>query len=245
MEAIDRLAAEYRDLPIQARSYFIISRPKNSQDTVSVHSILDYEKLNSDTDELILAFSDPCSRGDYPGWPLRNLLAYVACKAIKAINKVLCYRLDGHSCAGSLLLEIDWSTREETDASGCDTYPGIMGWERNLNGKLLPRKVDLGATLDPKMIATNAVDLNLKLMRWRLVPNLDLEKLTATKCLLLGSGTLGCNVARALLVGFIFIVIMKFFHDVFNLFTGLGCPPYYFCRFWQGVLLKSSQAVPI
>ena len=36
-------------------------------------------------------------------------------------------------------------------------------------------------------------------MRWRALPELDTDKLAATKCLLLGAGTLGCNVARCLL----------------------------------------------
>ena len=63
-----------------------------------------------------------------------------------------------------------------------------------------PRMVNLSSTMDPVKLAESAVDLNLKLMRWRLVPDVDLEKINATKCLLLGSGTLGCNVARSLLV---------------------------------------------
>jgi ubiquitin-like modifier-activating enzyme ATG7 len=44
-----------------------------------------------------------------------------------------------------------------------------------------------------------AVDLNLRLMRWRLWPDVDTDKLAKTNCLLLGAGTLGCAVARCLL----------------------------------------------
>lgn len=43
------------------------------------------------------------------------------------------------------------------------------------------------------------MDLNLKLMRWRLLPAIELEKVAGTKALLLGAGTLGSNVARALM----------------------------------------------
>ena len=53
--------------------------------------------------------------------------------------------------------------------------------------------------MDPVKIAESSVDLNLKLMKWRLVPELDLEKIKRTGFLLLGSGTLGCGVARGLL----------------------------------------------
>jgi len=37
-------------------------------------------------------------------------------------------------------------------------------------------------------------------MRWRILPSLDLEKISSTRCLLLGAGTLGCYVSRVLLV---------------------------------------------
>lgn len=49
-------------------------------------------------------------------------------------------------------------------------------------------------------LADQATSLNLKLMRWRVLPELDLEKVENTKCLLLGAGTLGCYVARGLAV---------------------------------------------
>lgn len=75
-----------------------------------------------------------------------------------------------------------------------------VGWEKNDKGKLGPRVVDLGPTMDPLRLANQAVDLNLKLMRWRIMPSLDLDKISSTKCLLLGAGTLGCYVSRVLMV---------------------------------------------
>ena len=48
-------------------------------------------------------------------------------------------------------------------------------------------------------LADQSVDLNLKLMKWRISPGLDLEKIKRTRCLLLGAGTLGSYVARNLL----------------------------------------------
>jgi len=62
------------------------------------------------------------------------------------------------------------------------------GWELNARGKLGPRMMSLGPSMDPRQLAESAVDLNLKLMRWRAAPALNTARLAATKCLLLGAG---------------------------------------------------------
>ena len=41
-----------------------------------------------------------------------------------------------------------------------------------------------------RRLAESAVDLNLRLMRWRVAEGLDLDKLASTRCLLLGAGQL-------------------------------------------------------
>ena len=72
----------------------------------------------------------------------------------------------------------------------------VTGWEKNDKNQFAPRFANMRSSMDPKSLAESSVDLNLKLMKWRLVPDLDLPKMYNLKCLLIGSGTLGCNVAR-------------------------------------------------
>lgn len=63
----------------------------------------------------------------------------------------------------------------------------------------MPKVSNLALIMDPSQLMAQAVDLNIGLMKWRLWPSLQRERLANTKCLLFGSGTLGCAVARALL----------------------------------------------
>ena len=53
--------------------------------------------------------------------------------------------------------------------------------------------------MDPEKLARDAVDLNLKLMRWRQAPTLHVDAISKSKIVLVGAGTLGCSVARTLL----------------------------------------------
>lgn len=75
-----------------------------------------------------------------------------------------------------------------------------IGWEPNPQGKFTAKVADMGKTMDTKKMCEEAANLNLKLMKWRLLPNINLNLMSKTKCLLFGSGTLGCAVARSLLV---------------------------------------------
>ena len=91
---------------------------------------------------------------------------------------------------------------ESATEADANTRPSTVSWEKNPQGKLGPRLADLAPMMDPARLADQAVDLNLKLMRWRILPSLDLEVIAGTKCLLLGAGTLGCYVARSLMARF-------------------------------------------
>jgi ubiquitin-like modifier-activating enzyme ATG7 len=75
----------------------------------------------------------------------------------------------------------------------------VVGWELNARAKPGPRSVNLRPLLDPTHLAIQAADLNLKLMKWRMIPDLNVDRLQSVKVLLIGAGTLGCNVARVLL----------------------------------------------
>ncbi|CCE61607.1 hypothetical protein TPHA_0A05330 [Tetrapisispora phaffii CBS 4417] len=103
---------------------------------------------------------------------------------------VVFVRSDPSSFSMSLSLMIDESV---------DSNLAIGGWEKNTNGKLTPVAIDLSTLIDPITIVDQSVDLNLKLMKWRIAPDLDLDKIKNSKILLLGAGTLGCYVARSLM----------------------------------------------
>lgn len=148
---------------------------------------------------LVVGIADPSGSAEHPGWPVRNMLAAVSHYSPRREVRVLCYRevtRQGRTdISGSLIFDVQLGERPA--AGG---VPGhIKGWEKNHKQKLSPRICNLSSSMDPKRLAASAVDLNLSLMRWRLMPEVDLPMVAGTKCLLVGAGTLGCNVARCLM----------------------------------------------
>ena len=79
--------------------------------------------------------------------------------------------------------------------------PGLtaVGWEPNQSGVLAPRLAQLQPPPDNEALADQTSRLNLSLMRWRMLPELDVQALVALRVLFLGAGTLGCHLARDLL----------------------------------------------
>jgi len=197
IEAVDAFADQQTE-----NSFFAIVLDENEPDsTPSVHPLKsDFAALSTANRSVFLCFCDPSNFESHPGWPLRNLLTLYAVHfaEIKPDLDVICYRdvkKNGvRSIDGSLVLRLRIPILGDKNA-----MPSVVGWEKNEHGKLGPRHVNLSRSMDPRRVAESAVDLNLKLMRWRLVPDLDLETILNTRVLILGTGTLGCNVARGLM----------------------------------------------
>lgn len=186
---------QFQSASTSYQTHFLI---KETDDTFTIHNVSETENLLQD--KIIFAFFDPCSSDDFPGWPLRNylyLISYTWGDRLSEVD-IICFKdrmkSGVRSIAHSLIL-----TLKIPSVKGTTECPTFVGWEKNERNKMGPRMVNLSQSMDPTKLAASAVDLNLKLMRWRLMPDLELDKICNTKCLLLGSGTLGCNVARCLI----------------------------------------------
>eukprot|EP01114_Cavostelium_apophysatum_P021406 TRINITY_DN7457_c0_g1_i3.p1 TRINITY_DN7457_c0_g1~~TRINITY_DN7457_c0_g1_i3.p1 ORF type:complete len:569 (-),score=161.84 TRINITY_DN7457_c0_g1_i3:54-1760(-) len=182
----------------EERSYPAFFLLKKDGDRLRLGLLSEWESFKNEKD-VTVGFVDPSARPLHPGWPLRNFLMLIAKQWKLDKVKVVCYR-DWSTFTGestSITIDVVFPTGYR-DSLG-DNVPTAIGWEKNHQGKLAPKFVSLGQTLDPIRLAASSVDLNIKLMQWRLLPSLNLSKITSTRCLLLGAGTLGCSVARSLM----------------------------------------------
>jgi ubiquitin-like modifier-activating enzyme ATG7 len=168
-------------------------------------------------EDLIFGFLDPSrfestTSDELPamGWPMRNMIAFLSIHLnlgglnvqILSFRPKRLHRMQDECCitdmetSSSFLLEVSVPPRGDYLFDG---HYKVVGWELNARGKPGPRSVNLRPLLDQNHLAIQAADLNLKLMKWRMIPNLNVDLLQSTKVLLIGAGTLGCSVARTLL----------------------------------------------
>ncbi|KOS22748.1 Ubiquitin-like modifier-activating enzyme atg7 [Escovopsis weberi] len=145
-----------------------------------------------------IAFVDPSTYEEGPSWPLRNLLVLIRQRFGLSKANILCFRdmWSRRHEARSIILPLEM---DPVEIMTIKEMPKVTGWERARNGKLQAQQANLGEYMDPTKLADSSVDLNLKLMKWRLAPDLNLDLIKNTKCLLLGAGTLGGYVSRNLL----------------------------------------------
>ena len=107
------------------------------------------------------------------------------------------YKNGSRNISNSIVFTIELN---DVSCESAHVDKSIIGWERNEKNLLQPKVVDMAGSMNTEKLAESAVSLNLKLMKWRIAPNINLDIIKSQKCLLLGSGTLGCNVARCLMV---------------------------------------------
>eukprot|EP00897_Mesotaenium_endlicherianum_P002215 jgi/Mesen1/2020/ME000148S01118 len=155
--------------------------------STTAHPLSRWHHLQKQGGQVMLVFLDPCHLADNPGWPLRNLLALAAVRWNIRQLRVLCWRENRGrpDLARCPVLEITLPDLSAWTEGG--RIPEAVGWEKNSKGVNGPRVADLAPALDPVRLATAAADLNLKLMRWRMLPSLDVPRLSSTRCLLLGA----------------------------------------------------------
>ena len=174
------------------------------------------------SDDCLICFADPSNYTEpgpvAPAWCLRNLLCLIRQRWKRDRVQILCYR-ETHTrrdAARSIILDMHiprHPTKRPTTASSQASdktqeseqekdplaLPKVVGWERDKRNKLAGQFASLAESMDPERLADTSVDLNLQLIKWRISPNIDLDSVKNTKCLLLGAGTLGSYVSRNLL----------------------------------------------
>ncbi|XP_033223571.1 ubiquitin-like modifier-activating enzyme ATG7 [Belonocnema kinseyi] len=207
---IEEMQAGFLQLDSKSKSFFsvFVSTENNSLKITSLAEGIEFvQSLNLDSKKsenncnIYFSFYDPCGNLA-PGWPLRNLLCLLFWHApnFSFHSSINFLSIRGSDLQKSIIYTLISKVHEDVESVRKSILEGrFVGWESNANGKMGPNIADLSDAMDPIKLSSRAVNLNLKLIKWRLVPELDLEKISGLRCLLLGAGTLGCSVARVLL----------------------------------------------
>ncbi|KAL6574075.1 Autophagy protein 7 [Orobanche hederae] len=177
--------------------FFLVFISSNSD--VTIKHLAEFEACQRDSLKVLFGFYDPCHLPNNPGWPLRNFLWFIYRRWGLQKVQFFCYRENRGFADLESSLVGEASIPNQQELRNYQNIPNAVGWELNNRGKKASRCISLANTMDPTRLAIEAADLNLKLMRWRQLPSLNFNVLSSTRCLLLGAGTLGCQVARMLM----------------------------------------------
>eukprot|EP01126_Amoeba_proteus_P056247 TRINITY_DN7051_c0_g1_i11.p1 TRINITY_DN7051_c0_g1~~TRINITY_DN7051_c0_g1_i11.p1 ORF type:complete len:448 (+),score=83.86 TRINITY_DN7051_c0_g1_i11:449-1792(+) len=178
--------------------FFIIVREPDGVIIKDICSFTETSYRLGTTEEIYFGIMDPANSDNIPGWPVRNFLTLL--NVAFKLSHVKIVTVKYSRCDSTKILAQFFSLKlSDFSMFNENNIPSAVGIEKNHQGKLQPKFVNLASAMDPKQLMENAVDLNLKLMRWRVLPSLNLELVARTKCLIIGAGTLGCNIARSLM----------------------------------------------
>ena len=104
---------------------------------------------------------DAGARDGAPAWPLRNVLLLMARTTRRDALSVLCVRerfSNGKRTIGmSMVMRVEQLAGAALAALDADSTVAAAGWERNKHGKLAPRRIELGASMDPKRLAATGL----------------------------------------------------------------------------------------
>uniref|UniRef100_A0A0G4F3B7 Autophagy-related protein 7 n=1 Tax=Chromera velia CCMP2878 TaxID=1169474 RepID=A0A0G4F3B7_9ALVE len=153
---------------------------------------------------VFLVLVDPCGADGVLSWVWRNFFLWFS-KTLSAGGKggnwycrVLVKKCKGFTEENFKL----WTIRIPEYPQPGKSVPAA-GWLFFLSGpgkkSSTVSSLDLAHFLDATALQANAVELNVKLIKWRMVPELEPERISQLQFLLIGAGTLGCAVARGLL----------------------------------------------
>lgn len=152
--------------------------------------IYPFTSSNISIQNTIIVYCD-LSHSKYPNWSVQNIISTIRIYHPKTTS--LTFLGIRQTLNNSIMFNCEFQALSDDILDKTDFK--IIGYE---NSKI--EHLSLGYILDPIKIAESSSKLNLSLMKWRMAPEIELNSIAASNVLILGSGTLGCNIARHLLM---------------------------------------------
>ncbi|PUZ55836.1 hypothetical protein GQ55_5G243900 [Panicum hallii var. hallii] len=173
----------------------------SSDSSASVRPLKDWKTCQGNYQKLLFGFYDHGCLSDCPGWAIRNYITFLTIRWKIEKAQFFCYReyRGNPDLEQSFIGEASFPSPHGWDNP--DHVPDAIGWEGLKPGKgtkeMKPKEIDL-QSMSPASQDEEKQLMHLKLMGWRHFP-VNIDKLSQVRVLVLGAGTLGCEVARLLM----------------------------------------------